>query len=625
MSEQVVTIPSENIPVNGETDHGKLYWAFRHTKEKITDLLRRHKILLLLMAGVVLITSLILRAAIHPYVMVLRTRIFLVVLGAPLFYMLWQMLFHGSWKRRILTTMITIPLLYGALRWGEAIHEYLALYWRYVTITPEKFEQVSLVMASIASVSAASVILHYLKKSSWKRRLATCGITIPLLAGAIYWRAEIIDFWWKSHLTYIQVELEELLLTGHERIQPLHSIYSLANEKMDQNESPSIPDTVRIGKEYRWTMAVEPTYAHRALSGVHELFNVSVTTPSPDFSKEGSRVEVDFPTGEGLLFGRNSFTATIKTLSLWWRYWNYEPTDVAYVTDENGEWVQLVSLVRWKGIFFPRPEFGGVQVIRQISTQYEKENKIPNFLEFISQDISLMLFGVGEWIPPEEIGKHTFLVGQNVLPQMVSRYIGNSFRFQNGFFAPFPLSHKGDIRIPDLLDDINPQPFATFFYLPDREGALCHYLSLEPYDPDKQGTNTSLFIPTDGSGPIYVYKHFRKGRDLLGVSTIATKVMDSKKLYNWEKHRPVEHRPFIKLIDGKPRFFWLTTIVTKKDDETIEAETSGTEKIPNLNRKFIAGANPEIALTDGVTGEPIWVDPAALQTWVEELEKHFQH
>src|SRR5690606_37616834 len=101
----------------------------------------------------------------------------------------------------------------------------------------------------------------------------------------------------------------------------------------------------------------------RLTGGVNQLFSVSGSAPSPNFSRE-ARIPVSFPTGEELLLWNSSRVNVIRSFGLW-RFLNYEPADVKYFTDDSGKWVQAVSLVKWKGIFFPRPEFGGVQIIRQ--------------------------------------------------------------------------------------------------------------------------------------------------------------------------------------------------------------------------------------------------------------------
>lgn len=389
------------------------------------------------------------------------------------------------------------------------------------------------------------------------------------------------------------VDLETIPITGHERIQPLNSIYSLAHEIMTEVETPMLPDFVRVGDEYRWTLAIEPAYPlSRIFGGVGELFNVSATAASPNFGSE-NRIKVSFEVGENLMFGRNAAIASIRSFGPW-RFFNYEPADVTYVRDDNNQWVEIVSLVRWRGLLFPQPEFGGVQVVRQSEG---------GFVEALK----LLTVGTGEWIPPEDVPKHPYLRGQNILPVVVSRNIANSFRFQAGFFGPLPGYHREDVRIPDMVEDVNDQPFPGYFEIADK-GALYHYFGLEPFDPAKQGLNTSLFVPADGTPDVYVYRHAHRAGTLTGVSAIAAKVMESRKNYDWSRNRPVEHRPFIKNIAGKTRFFWLTTVVTLKEQE------SG-------DRRFIAGSVPDVVLTDATYNTAVWVDPLDQSGWLAQLER----
>jgi len=393
------------------------------------------------------------------------------------------------------------------------------------------------------------------------------------------------------------VELDDLPQTAYERIQPYNSIHTLANEAMMETETPTEPDFVRIGEDYRWTMAIEPAYnIPRIWNNIKSLVSVSASAPSPDFSSK-NRISVDFGVGENLLLSKNTHTATIRAFGLR-RYLSYEPSDVKYVTNDSGEWVQIVSLVRWRGILFPRPEFGGVQVIRQ-DAQHSLWSMFKRWL-----------LGTGKWISPEEISKHTYLVNQSTLPKIVSRFIANSFRFQEGFFAPLPAYHRGDIRIPDLPEDIHDQPFTVYanFENDKAPDGLYQYFALEPFHPDKQGLSTSLFIPADGKNVIYVYKHHLKSEALTGVSAIAAKVIESKKFYDWNRNHPVEHRPFIRLIDGKMRFLWLTTVVTKK-------ELGG--------KQFIAGSIPDVVLTDAAYKVTSWVDPLHPELWIQTISKEF--
>ena len=404
---------------------------------------------------------------------------------------------------------------------------------------------------------------------------------------------------YKAYTHIKQVELDTLPLTDNERIHPQNSIRSLAYEAMSETENPMSPDFVRVGNEYRWTLGIEPAYfIARLTKPLKEIMNISATSPSPDFSA-ASRVKVGFKTGETLLFSHSATYATIKSFGLY-RYLNYEPEKIIYTIDDNGKWVQIVSLIKWVGYIFPRPEFGGVQIIR------ESDSK---------STLKLMLFGAGEWIPPHKIKNYKFLRGQNILPLSVARFKASSFRFQQGFFGPFPGNHKGDIRIPDMPDDANDQPFAGYFKIStdyDKNGSLFQYFGLEPYDSDKQGLSVSLFMPADGSKEVYVYSHYKKkdrSGATTGVSAIPAKVMESKKEFDWVRYKAVENRPYIKNIDGKVRFFWLTTVVTMKE---------------NSQKAFISGSVPSIVLTDAYYNRSVWVNPLKQQDWEKQLKDNME-
>lgn len=134
---------------------------------------------------------------------------------------------------------------------------------------------------------------------------------------------------------------------------------------------------------------------------------------------------------------------------------------------------------------------------------------------------------------------------------------------------------------------------------------LYQYFALEPFHEEKQGLNTSLFIPADGTPIVYTYSHHKRNEALTGVSAIAAKVMESRKNYDWSRNRPVEHRPYIKEIAGKTRFFWNTTVVTLKDEKS----------------RFIAGSTPDVVLTDAAHKATVWVNALAPKQWPIQAEK----
>ncbi|MEK7585440.1 MAG: hypothetical protein AAB455_02930, partial [Patescibacteria group bacterium] len=216
-------------------------------------------------------------------------------------------------------------------------------------------------------VSLAAILLKWYKsRLGWRGWAGVVGLVGVIVANHWYFHCEPHRYL-TLYLRYQSLELkelDELPETDYERIQPLSSIRVLAKEALTEVEQMSDPYFVRVDDQYRWTMSVEPSFAIPRLVGqVGEVVAVSATSASPNFSHE-SRHPVSFAVGEKLLLGKNTHIATIRSFGLA-RFLSYEPADVKYVKDDAGQWVELVSLIRWRGIFFPRPEFGGVQVIRQ--------------------------------------------------------------------------------------------------------------------------------------------------------------------------------------------------------------------------------------------------------------------
>jgi hypothetical protein len=449
------------------------------------------------------------------------------------------------------------------------------------------------ITVSIAIMVASVVVTKNMKW--WKRILGV------LVAGAFVSLSvlmyEYISLFVRYQSFNVEV-IERLPETDNERILPLSSVHSIAKGVMGDSRSPSPPDFVwRKNKttgaiEYRWTLGVEPKlWMDKVTGSIEEIIDVSGTDASPSFGPT-SRTPVRFSVGENLWLSSNSATAAIRSLDPL-KFFNYEPTDVRYLEDANGVMVEVISLMRWKGILFPYPEFGGVLVIKQ--------SEHASIQEFFHR----VFFGAGEWIPPEEIKNHSYLRGQNILPYKVSRYIAESLRFMNGFLAPLPAWHQGDVRIPDMKENINQQPYTTFFKATNgMPGMLYHYFSLEPYLAGNNGLVASVLIPADGTSRVLVYKHEERNEGLMGASVVPSHIRDSKKNYNWQVAAPAEERPFIRVIDGKTRLLWMTTIVTYKNAD---------------HKEFIAGSMPEIALVDSATREVFWVDPKNPNEWTKTI------
>jgi hypothetical protein len=430
--------------------------------------------------------------------------------------------------------------------------------------------------------------------------LKTFGTTIAVaIVGLVFVVGAGIHDYLAQYSRYISlgaVDFAQLPTTSNERILPLNGVYSLAKERMNTTEDPSLPDLVRVDTDYRWTMAVQPSQWWGLFwNPVNEIISISAADASPDFSRR-EPISVNFSIGENLLLSRNidrcvrrSF-GPIRSLS-------YEPGNVFYIKDDAGAWVEAVSLIKWSGVIFPWPEFGGVQIIHQGRTN----------------TVGRIFLGCGEWIPPGEIEKHPYLRGQNLMPSVVSRFMAESLRFQNGFLGPLPFSRQGDIRIADVSEDANPQPYTLAFRFKEGDSAkLYQYFALQPRDHDKEGLTTSFFVPADGQGPRYVYSYVEHHEAPIGPTVVADKVRSAYKSYDWTKYAPVEVRPYISdLPDSKGvvarRFLWMVTIMTivkAKPGEQVQYTTSG---------------DPEVVIVDALNNRVVAVDNFDPTKWPGQL------
>lgn len=514
-------------------------WSIREASAKARDflgrMLKEHPEITVPVIIVVLLSIYIERPLFQSLLMFVRIYAGGVLIAALAAFGIWRVLRSRSVRLKTFGGAFVVLTCALVLFFGREVHEYLAQYLRYQSLRP-----------------------------------------------AI---EEIADF-------------QHLPRTDKERILPLRGVYTMARERMNETESPTVPDLVRAGDEYHWTMAVQPErLIGRAFYPVGEIMSIPSAIPSPDFSRRHP-TKVHFTVGENLYFSRNTETCARRAFGPW-RSFNYEPAEVFYMQDDSGKWVQAVSLIKWAGLLFPWPEFGGVQVIEEGSTNW----------------FGRVFLGCGTWVPPEEISRHAFLVGQNLVPYEVTRFMATSLRFQAGFFGPLRFSRVGDMRIADVPEDVNQQPFTLFFRKAgEKDGKLYQYFAMEPKDEDKQGLSTSFWFPADGIGRPLAYRHFQHHEAPLGVTAVADKVRASKKLYDWTHNAVVEVRPYIHDIadsNGKVevRFEWMTTVVAIKSRKEGESP------------EYTSGSDPEIAITDANRGRVVWVNHDRPEKWPDELHE----
>lgn len=437
---------------------------------------------------------------------------------------------------------------------------------------------------------------NFRKTPSTGRRIGVLAILIVFfgILYAVGWHFKMYDYM-KTYNVFNdlnKVEIHELPLTQNERIQPLRNIFSMANESVGETKDVSLPHLVRVDAENKWTMAIEPSKKYlmqRISDNIEEVFAVSSTSPFPRFSNE-NRIPVTFSIGESLKFSRNTYNAVVQRFNLW-ELFNYEPGDVFYMKNDANEWVQVVSLIKWRGFFFPYPTFGGVMLI---------ENGEHGFKDYIER----LLIGKGTMVTPEEMKQYEFLQGQNTLSEKVSRLQAESLKFLGGFSDPLPWNMETAVKIPDLPDDQNQQPFVTDF---DFQGTnietyngLYHWFGLEPVGDQRTSLSFSVIIPADGTDKLFYYDHAAKKQGYAGVSAMPLKVIESRKEFDWSVNKPVEFRPYIKEIAGRKRLFFLGTI------SAVREEAAG---------QFDGSATPDLALIDSEYRDVVWIDVKHPSEW----------
>src|SRR5690606_27702169 len=172
-----------------------------------------------------------------------------------------------------------------------------------------------------------------------------------------------------------------------------------------------------------------------------------------------------------------------------------------------------------------------------------------------------------------------------------------------------PWNMETAVKIPDLADDQNQQPFVTDFDFSgmnvDAFSGLYHWFGLEPIGKERTSLSFSVLVPADGTDKLYYYNHAAKKEGLAGVSAMLLKVIESRKEYDWSVNKPVEFRPFIKKIAGRKRLFVLSTVTSKRDD----------------SKKFDGAATPDLALIDVEYRDVVWVDAKHPSEWNAEILK----
>jgi hypothetical protein len=373
-------------------------------------------------------------------------------------------------------------------------------------------------------------------------------------------------------------KLQELPLTANEKVHAKYTIHSAANRQGSAStRDVTKPHYVRLyDSTWNWTMHPEVSktkWQQVLFSHVTEVFYTKGDETAPKFDSIHNEVaKVNFMFGEFLYFSSNSHNAATKKLSFW-QYFRNEPVDyIIDLQDDDGEWVQVVPIIKWEGLFFPMPTFGGVMINRQGDIPW----------------IERVLFGGGEFIAQDQIKNHSFLKGQSLVPTEVSLYIASTFRVHYNWMAPLPGNHENDIRIPDMPNEFTHFPFQEYFKMsevvPDSLKDIAYdgvyqYIPLEPYGKDKQSLLFSLFVRGDDAVQLFYYDHVKQGENLIGPSAVPGKVEAAMNNLNSTRAVPTEQRPIVRKIHGKNTLAWQTSIQAVRGDSAEKEITFGQAQI----------------------------------------------
>ncbi len=492
------------------------------------------------------------------------------------------------WNKGIKQKIVTLVLLVVVLL--------------FLFVLRDDYQPVLLFIRKFIFIILVSLTLLVLGLRKFRASASTFGrlailVLLVLFYGGLYvvgWHFKMYDYMQMYNVfnTLNKVEINALPLTQNERIQPLRNVFSMANESVGETKDVSLPHLVRIGDQNKWTMAIQPTekYMWQGITdNTEEVFAVSSTTPFPRFSSE-NRIPVTFSIGESLKFSRNTYNAVVQRFNLL-QLFTLEPSDTYYMKNDAGAWVQVVSLIKWKGFLFPYPSFGGVMVI-------------DNGAHDMSDYIERILIGKGTYVSPENMKNYSYLTRQNTLAEKVSRLQAESLKFLGGFSDPLPWNMKTAVKIPQMPKDQNQQPYVTDFDFSDTDtnafSGLYHWFGLEPVGNERTSLSFSVFVPADGTDKLYYYNHAAKKQGYAGVSAMPLKVKESRKEYDWNANTPVEFRPYIKQIAGRKRLFFMGTVSSISDKDA---------------QQFDGAATPDLVLVDSEYRDVVWIDVKHPSQW----------
>lgn len=395
------------------------------------------------------------------------------------------------------------------------------------------------------------------------------------------------------------IELQELPLTKFERIYPYETILKIAKDKISSSEYTVENFELVYNKDKEsltWNAEKTPLgKINKLATNVNGVVSIEIDKDVVD-KKE---FNVSFNYGRKLSWFNSLDYILPKHLSLFDYFDKTIDDNVRLIQKENGEWVQVVAVINWEGIWpSVYPKFHGVYVIEQISDKY-------NNVSFLNTDLKIPISNPNiNFLTPKEIEKTSYLKNQNLVPEEITKHYASSWAFKNGIWN-YLVTKKDLTKISDNEEDnsSNKQPFTIWFeditFEKAKHSGLFQFYALEPIGENKALSEILLFDSHGYTTDVLVFNYnlFKNKKNLLGSQRIMETIKDSDKHIDWSSFKVTESRPFIRDVKGVRKFYFFNSVISKT----------------------VASAKPTVVITDPDTLDVYWFNGNDINKQIEDF------
>lgn len=434
-------------------------------------------------------------------------------------------------------------------------------------------EIISIIFLTLVFISA----LRFLKNSESKMKnsffyfsmiVSILGIVFVMSSFNINKENNPFEYLNKS-ITFKQIEVKELEylpLSTKDRIYPYQTILNIAKDKITSSEYTveNFELIYDIKKDtLQWNAEKSPLgKTNKLVKNVDGI--VTINASSDQIEK--NEYNTNFHYGRKLTWFNSLDYILPKHLNIFDYFDKTLDDNVKLIQMENGEWVQVVAVINWDGIWpAVYPKFHGVYVIHEINEKYGSVN-------FLNTDFKVPVSNPEiEFLTPEDIKKTSYLQNQNLVPEEITNHYVSSWNFKNGIMN-YLFTKKDLTKVTAIEEELNKQPFTIWFddvkSIDNNEttNGIFQFYALEPMGTNK-GLSNILLFDTHGYNEkviVYNYDFSKKKLSLLGPQRISETIKDSDKHIDWSSFIIAESKPFIKIVNNERKFFYINSVISKK-------------------------------------------------------------